>query len=118
MLHKTLERIRERTPGFQGAAVVGMDGLALVELGQEEGPELELFSAECSAMLKTLAGMASQGKCGPLQGFVSRGERWQMLVEVVTDEYFLLLVMDAGGLAGRSRHELRLAALDLEPELV
>ena len=118
MLNRILREISARTPGFRGAAVVGMDGMTLVQVAADGGPELELFSAECSALLKSLGGMVSQESCGRLRSLATEGERWNLLVERVTDEYFLLLVVAPEGPLGRGRHELRRAALALEPELI
>ncbi len=117
MLEAVMDEIASRTPGFQGASVMGTDGIPLVQRVVEEGPDLELFAAECSALLKTLSSFSSQEECGTLRGFSSGGDRWTLLLERVTTDYFLLLVVASEASLGHCRYRLRLAALDLESEL-
>jgi predicted regulator of Ras-like GTPase activity (Roadblock/LC7/MglB family) len=117
MLDAVMDEIASRTPGFQGATVMGTDGIPLAQRVVEEGPDLELFAAECSALLKTLCGLSSQEECGTLRGFHSTADRWKLLLERVTTDYFLLLVVTADASLGHCRYRLRSAALDLESEL-
>ena len=117
MLEAVMDEIASRTPGFLGASVMGTDGIPLMERVVEEGPDLELFAAECSALLKTLSGLGSQEECGTLRGFHSGGDRWMLLLERITTDYFLLLVVRSDASLGHCRYRLRCAALDLEPEI-
>ena len=117
MLHKVLEEISARTPGFRGAAVVGMDGMPLVHLVKPGGPDLDLFSAEYATLLRKLQGISGAGGAGRIQGIATVGEPWNLLVERVNDNYFLLLLVSPEGPVGRGRYELRRAAFQLGPEL-
>ena len=117
MLEQSLDEIADRTPGFRGAAIMASDGIALVHRVIPDGPDLELFAAECSALLKSLSSLTSQGQCGALNGFSSSGDRWRMLLERITEDYYLLLVVGPEGSLGECRYRMRRAALDLKPEL-
>ncbi len=117
MLEAVMDEIASRTPGFQGASVMGTDGIPLAQRMVDEGPDLELFAAEASALLKTLSGLGSQEECGTLRGFYSGGDRWKLLLERITSDYFLLLVVTSEASVGHCRYRLRCAALDLESEL-
>ncbi len=117
MLEAVMDEIASRTPGFQGASIMGTDGIPLAQRTVEEGPDLELFAAECSALLKTLSGLSSQEECGTLRGLYSGGDRWKLLLERITSDYFLLLIVDSEASVGHCRYRLRCAALDLESEL-
>ena len=117
MLDQSLDEIAERTPGFRGAAIMASDGLPLMHRVVPDGPDLELFAAECSALLKSLSSLTSQEQCGPLNGLSSSGDRWRMLLERINEDYFLLLVVAPDGSLGECRYRLRRAALDLEAEL-
>ena len=117
MLEAVMDEIASRTPGFQGASVMGTDGIPLAQRIVDEGPDLELFAAEASALLKTLSGLGSQEECGTLRGFSSAGDRWNLLLERITSDYFLLLIVTSEASVGHCRYRLRCAALDLESEL-
>lgn len=117
MLESVMDEIASRTPGFLGATVIGTDGMPLTLRVAEEGPDLELFAAESSALLKMLAGLGSQEECGTLRGLHTGGDRWKMLLERITTDYFLLLVVSSDACLGHCRHRLHCAALQLEPEL-
>ncbi len=117
MLEAVMDEIASRTPGFQGVSVMGTDGIPLTQRVVDEGPDLELFAAECSALLTTLSGLSSQEECGTLRGLYSAGDRWKLLLERITSHYFLLLVVVSEACLGHCRYRLRLAALDLESEL-
>jgi len=117
MLDEVLRDMAERSPGFRGAAVVGMDGVPLVKRAAPEGPDLELCAAEYSTLLRTLIGLSVHEGAGPLLGLCTRTEAWSLLVEQITDDYFVLLLVSPGPGQGRGRYELRKAALRLLPEL-
>ena len=117
MLESVMDEIASRTPGFQGASVMGTDGIPLTQRVVEEGPDLELFAAECSALLKTLSGFSSQEECGTLRAVQTGGDRWKLLLERITSDYFLLLVVTSDASLGHCRYRMRCAALALESEL-
>jgi predicted regulator of Ras-like GTPase activity (Roadblock/LC7/MglB family) len=117
MLEGVVDDIARRTPGFQGVTIMGTDGMPLVQRTATGGPDLELFAAESSALLKSLSALGSQEDCGRLEGVQTGGTRWRMFLERVTPDYFLLLVVDSDASPGHCRYRLRRAALDLEPEL-
>jgi len=117
MLESVIEDIASRTPGFLGVTIMGTDGMPLVQRVAAEGPDLDLFAAESSALLKMLAGLGSQEECGSLHALHTGGKRWKMLLERITTDYFLLLVVTSEASLGHCRHRLHCAALELQPEL-
>lgn len=117
MLDSALQAVAERAPGFRGVAVVGMDGMPLARRAAPGGPDLDLCAAEYSALIRNLASMGSHEGSGGVRGMLTLLGRWNLLVERVTEEYFLLLVVTPEGSLGRSRYELRRAAVQIEPEL-
>ena len=118
MLDSVLEEISRRAKGFRGVALVGMDGVPLVRRQGPEGPDLELCSAEYAGLVRQLAGMGANEFCGDLRSFSTLGAGGGLLVERVTDEYFLILLLSPEGITGQGRFELRRAALQLIPELM
>jgi predicted regulator of Ras-like GTPase activity (Roadblock/LC7/MglB family) len=117
MLDDVVQEMARRAPGFRGAAVVGMDGVPLVRLGTPGGPDLDLCAAEYSALLRKLQSMASHAAGGGLRGVLTLLDGCTVLVERVTDDYFLLLAVAPDEPIGRGRYELHRAAAALEPEL-
>jgi len=117
MLEAVMDEIARRTPGFLGATVMGTDGMPLTQRVADEGPDLELFAAESSALLKSLSALGSQEECGSLRSVHTGGDRWQLFLERITTDYFLLLVVASSVSQGECRYRLRCAALDLEAEL-
>lgn len=120
MLDEVLRDLAEGSPGFRGAAVVGMDGVPLVKHDGPEGPEgpdLELCAAEYTSLLKAAGALSSHQGAGPFLGLATRMEAWSVLAEQITDDYFVVLLVNPGPEQGRGRYELRKAALRLLPEL-
>ena len=117
MLDQVMDEISRRADGFRGVALVGMDGVPLVRREGEGSPDLDLCSAEYASMVRQLAGMGANECCGDLRSFASLGARGGLLLERVTDDYFLILALGPQGSVGRGRYELRRAALRLIPEL-
>jgi len=106
MLSDTLEEIARRLPECRGAAVVGLDGMPLAQIATPNGPDLDLFAAEGATLLKQAAVSGSQEAAGVLQALVTVGERWQLVLQRVTDEYFLLLVVPRSTPLGQARYEV------------
>ena len=117
MLDKALKELSTRAPGFSGVALVGMDGMPLARVDAPGGPDLDLCAAEYSTLIRKVGNMAAHETAGRIGGFMTLGDNWNLLVERVTDEYFLLLIATPELPVGRGRYELRRAALELESEL-
>jgi predicted regulator of Ras-like GTPase activity (Roadblock/LC7/MglB family) len=118
MLDSVLEEISRRAAGFRGVALSGMDGVPLVRREGPGGPDLDLCSAEYAAVVRQLAGLGANESCGELRSIATLGADGGLLVERVTDEYFLILSLGPEAMAGQGRYELRRAALKLIPELM
>lgn len=102
----------------RGAAMVGVDGIAIEELSQVAGVDLEKVAAECTSLIKTATATGRALDQGPARELVLRCDGAQTLLRSVTPDYFLCLILGPGAQLGRARYELRKACQKIESELV
>jgi predicted regulator of Ras-like GTPase activity (Roadblock/LC7/MglB family) len=119
MLNETLESIKQRTRGTLAVMVVGLDGF-IIE--QQAGPDndlsLEAVAAEMAALFRQAQTSSADLNAGTLEEVDFRTERAYILVQRITDDYFLCLIQALDGIFGRARFELRRAKALLANEFV
>lgn len=119
MLNQTLETISQKVRGTVAVMVVGLDGF-IIE--QQTGPHvefsLEAVAAEIATLLRQAQASATDMNVGGLEEMDLRTEQFFILVQKITNDYFLCLVQELDGLFGRARFELRKARSLLASEFV
>jgi len=114
MFDDRLRGLTERVEGACGAALVASDGITVRAYASKPGPDLEMIGAELLAQI----GRVSDLSVGRVDQFVIAADPYTVLLGRLTDSYFLMLVLGAGGNFGRARYELRRAPLDFEKDLI
>lgn len=118
MLNQTLEAIIQKVEGTVAVMVVGLDGF-IIE--QQTGPDvdlsLEAVAAEIATLLRQAQSSSADMNVGGLEEMDLRTERYYILVQEITNDYFLCLV-GLDGIFGRARFELRKARSLLASEFV
>ena len=117
MFKQILEGLVSRIDEARGAAIVGVDGIALEEHSRGAGLDLERLAAECTSLIKTAVATGRAMEQGSAREVVLLCEDAQTILRTVTPEYFLCLILGPGAHLGRARYEVRKACQRLEEEL-
>ncbi len=112
-----LHRILQSVEGARAVAVIGRDGIAVERLAATQEPNLDLATAQFTDIAKKLQVANQELEAGELHEMIQRTDRYLIVLHSITPEYFLLLILSAGGSLGKARFELRKAAADLYSEL-
>ncbi|MBZ5536056.1 MAG: roadblock/LC7 domain-containing protein [Acidobacteriia bacterium] len=119
MLNQTLEAISQKVRGTVAVMVVGLDGF-IIE--QQAGPDIDLsleaVAAEIATLLRQTQTTTTDMNVGGLEEMDLRTEQFYILVQKITNDYFLCLIQKLDGLFGRARFELRKAKSLLASEFV
>ncbi|MDD5543186.1 MAG: hypothetical protein PHX83_08430 [Acidobacteriia bacterium] len=119
MFGQTIESILGKVEGATAALVVGMDGFIIEQrtIGGEV-LALEAIAAEAAGFIRHLEGTFRNLNLGTLGESHFKTDRFFLLTQRITPDYFICLVMAADGNFGRGRFELRKAKSLLEKEFV
>ena len=113
------QSIIDKVEGARTALIVGTDGIVIDRANKEEGDDsinYELVAAEYTSLLKTAIRTAEDVEIGLLQELTVFTEQFQFLIKMITEEYFLMCILNAKGNFGRARYELKKAKYILYKE--
>lgn len=114
-----LQRVVDSTPGALACTIMGFDGIA-IDTYQTEGTDLDVptLLTEVSATAHQLkqAGVHQPVVAG-LSEISVYAQQMAAVVRIVSDEYFLAVVLSPGGLVGKARYLLRAAQPRILEEL-
>lgn len=115
MFKEKLQSILERTEGSVGALIMGTDGLAVEKILLDAGHDLNLdvAAAEFTSLVRWTNRTANDVGLGELRELVISLERVNVVMRLISDEYFLIIALEPNGNLGRARFELRKAELEL-----
>ncbi|OEU72082.1 MAG: hypothetical protein BA874_04480 [Desulfuromonadales bacterium C00003068] len=109
MFRPILKNLVEQTPGAQSAILMGCDGIAVdhfaVNSGAEEGGQSVVV--EFAAVVTEVAHTASLLNVGGLEEIAVKCEKLNILLIMLTSEYFVALLVDRDGNAAKGRYLLR-----------
>ena len=106
----------ERCPGARGAGIVDPDGIP-VSVSSGHG-DMEALGAEMAPILRGVDQAGREFQHGPLQQFSVFAEQAVVILTTISEGYFLLLVLDRQGLAGKGRFLSRLVGERLHSEFI
>jgi len=115
-----LKNALERTEGGIGAVIMGMDGIAVEKVLLDAGIEanLDVAAAEFNAIIRTAQRTGKTMEFGALQEVVVSFDTLRFAMRQLSNDYYLVMALEADGNLGRGRFELRKAELDLAREFV
>jgi predicted regulator of Ras-like GTPase activity (Roadblock/LC7/MglB family) len=116
-LADSLQRVIEDLEESHGLALVGTDGIVVEERKRNDQLDLQVLGAEFNGLLKTAGKLGDSVGFGGITELVTSAERFVVIIRQVTADYFLILVIQAGGNLGKARFLLRRAAMQLATEL-
>lgn len=117
MFHERLTSLREVVPGAQAVCLAASDGIA-VEMTASDSVDVEVLAAEMVAMAQGIASEQRALGVGMTDRLEVATEVYSVILQRLREDYYLLLVVDAGVPVGRARFELRRAAPAFEEDLV
>jgi predicted regulator of Ras-like GTPase activity (Roadblock/LC7/MglB family) len=117
MFKDVLQGLVGRLDEARGAAIVGIDGIALEEHSRGKNLDLERLAAECTSLIKAAGETGRALEQGPAKELVLRCEGAQTILRSLTADYFLCLILGPDAQLGRARYELQKACHRMEGEL-
>ena len=118
MFKQPLATILENTEGSLGVILLGMDGIPVEKVFTPEGREanLDVAAAEFSSLVRSGQRIGRNLGLGETQEMTLTLETVKLVARMVSEEYFIVLALNANGNFGRGRYELRKAELALAHE--
>ena len=114
----TLADMVNNVGGGLGAVIMGYDGIAIEEYTAEQTVcDMPLIAVEYATLLKEVRRTVSVLKTGEMEEMTVITGMINVIVRLITDEFFLLLVIDSNGNHGKGRFLLRRAVPLLREEL-
>ncbi|MDO3376761.1 roadblock/LC7 domain-containing protein [Geoalkalibacter halelectricus] len=118
MFAEVLRTLVEETSGAIGAVVMGYDGIAIDQhLRPVEGVDLGLVAVEYANILKEVKKAAEILQTGELEEVTILTGGYQILIRILSEDYFIGLLMRREGNAGKGRFLLMREAPGLRAEL-
>jgi len=116
MFKSVLEKISRQVEGVLGALIVARDGIIIEQVTASSEINFELLAGEFAAIVKGLRRFARGAELGGAQEFCLQTDKARLLSMFITEEYYLLLVLDPSAGQGHARYELHKAHILLENE--
>ena len=113
---ESMKVLLESCPGARGAAIVDPDGIPVV-VNPEDG-SLEVLGAELATILHDLAEAARELKHGQLEQCSVFAEDAVIILTTIAAGYFLVLVINRDGFAGKGRFLSRITRSRLYSEFI
>jgi len=117
MFREILQRILTESQGV-GVVLMGQDGIAVEQvLSREDGIDTQLVAVEYANVLKEIQRAAEVLQSGQLEEVSINTGEFQVLLRMLTPEYFVALTLKVGGNSGKARYLLLREATWLREEL-
>lgn len=117
MFDEVLSSIRGRVEGALAISLLSLDGIPVVTQGDSRIP-LDVLGAELGTFVRSIQQANTEFNSGAVEQFSVVTEKYVTILSRITEEYFLLMVLDRNGNYGRARFELQKARYALQSELV
>lgn len=119
-MDEILRTIVEKTPGAKGAILMGFDGISVeqwVKPEFREETDIESMAMEFSFRFLELRDAATSLEMGQLSDITLKAEYGTVLVRVLSQEYFVAVLLSSPGNMGKGRWMLRSQAKALSADL-
>jgi predicted regulator of Ras-like GTPase activity (Roadblock/LC7/MglB family) len=109
-----LQQIVDRVPGVFGAAVVGLDGIAVEKVSAQDGFDIDLISAEVVSIVKSAGGSMGFGSAEPPDEITISSRSSLTILRALGLDYYLCVVVGPECIPGQARFEAWRAGLHLQ----
>ncbi len=117
MFTERLEQVSQRIQGTLALSLVAKDGIPVESVSRDTSLDLDLLAAELMSQIRAVSQNHQELSVGRVRHFSVTTDRFILMVSALTEEYFLLLVLETGSNAGRARFELRRSVILFEQDL-
>lgn len=117
MFRERLDRLADRVEGVLVASVVGRDGLVVQAVARGAHPDLELLAAEIPERIRVLERQVPELGTRSLRQLSLTSDQYTILLSSMSENYLMMLVLQASGSLGRARYEMRRAAVEFHDDL-
>jgi predicted regulator of Ras-like GTPase activity (Roadblock/LC7/MglB family) len=115
VFQEPLKKIVQEVEGGIGGVIMGLDGIAVETfMNDQDGFDVNIIGMEFSFIMTQVKRAAEALKVGGVQEFSVKAERLLLVIRMLTDEYFVAVVLHPQGNFGKCRFLLRMLA----PKLV
>ena len=111
-----LERVVTRVPEIRFVTLTDTEGIEVARKSVRTDHAAETLASEYTTVLRTVASMAREHNLGALRELQVGTEKTTALLVSITNEYYLVALMEPDSITGRARFHLRMAGLELERE--
>ncbi len=117
-MDEILRKIVEGTPGALGAILMGFDGIAVEQWVKPESDiDIESMAMEFSFRFLELRDAANSLEMGAISDITLKAEFGTVLVRVLSQEYFVTVLLENAAHMGKGRWMLRSQAKALSADL-
>jgi predicted regulator of Ras-like GTPase activity (Roadblock/LC7/MglB family) len=103
-----LKTIVDESPDSLGVVIMGYDGIAIDEhLRAGGGVDVQMLAVEYASILKEIKRTVEVLKTGELEEVSIMAKECSILVRGISDDFFVALVLGAGGNFGKGRYLLK-----------
>lgn len=113
LLTGLLERIDGSVAGF----FCGIDGIGVENVVYAPGIDAAPTEVELTTVLKTVNDVAANLRTGYVSGLILETEKMDIIIEQLSSDYFLCVLMKPDGNVGRGRIELKKLSKELRKEI-
>ena len=117
MFRDVLAGLQQRVDGAMAASLIGLDGIAVETINDQNVP-LDVLGAEFGSFIKSIRHANTELNTGEVLQFSLVTEKYITFLSEVTPDYYILLVLRPDGNYGRARYELSKAKYLLRDELI
>ncbi len=110
MFRNLIKEIWDTTPGLKNLLLTGVDGIVIVKHHEDE--EDEFLAAEAANLIKETQRFGEELGSGSLTFMTSQYEDMTIAIQMVTEEYFLLGLLDDPCHLGQVRYRFNLKAYE------
>ena len=120
MFRESLQTLVDKVEGGVAGLLMGFDGIAVESYSREhhgQQMDIQTVGMEFSFILTQVRKAAEILEVGKVEEIVIRAETVNIVIRVLSQDYFLALALTPGGNYGKGRYMLRVIAPKLQSEL-
>ncbi len=118
MFTEQIKNVVDSVEGSIGGLIMGLDGIALEHYVRPEREfDVNTVGMEFSFILTQVRKAGEILDIGGMNELMVKAEGMTLVIRMVTDDYFLAVILGANANAGKTRFLMRLAESKLRPEL-
>ncbi|MCK5913627.1 MAG: roadblock/LC7 domain-containing protein [Desulfuromusa sp.] len=111
-----LRRLLEDIPGALGAIIIDWEGEAVDQVTRTDEYDIKVLGAHSGIILSLLREALSRVDSGDLEEVVIRTDYNKTLMVPLTEDYLLIVQLDAAAIAARAAYKMRRCVDELRSE--